>query len=139
MRGSMAFLVFEKCFSPLRCCSDSPGQSGRHHPAAAHAGDPLQLPLTMTYSLRDRLFPLPTQGFISNPLAFNYVYLYLWLLLNPSLGRCSAPPKAFWYFLSHGRQPERRWLPGGSILRYDVSFALRTPGHREPCQMVKGF
>lgn len=50
VRGSVAFLVFEKCFSPLRCCSDSPGQSGRHQPAAAHTGDPLQLPLTMTYS-----------------------------------------------------------------------------------------
>lgn len=134
VRGSVAFLVFEKCFCPFEAAQT---------PRAERAESSLQLRAqgTVTYSLRAQLFPLPTQGFISNLLAFNSVFLYLWLLSSPSSGRSSAPPKAFWYFLSmsQGRQPEQWQLPGGSILRYDVGFALRTPGHREPCQTVKGF
>lgn len=63
------FLCLKNVFLPFDAAQTPQGRAGRHQPAAAHTGDSLQLPLTMTYSLRDQFFPLPTQGFISHLLA----------------------------------------------------------------------
>lgn len=68
--GLWPFLRLENVSVPFDAAQIPQGRAGRHQPAAAHSGDSLQLPLTVTDSL------LPTQGFISNLLGFNDVFFY---------------------------------------------------------------
>lgn len=87
--------VGKNIFLPFPAAQPSPrgwAEPGGHQPAAACARDTLQLPLLMTFFPQETSsLHCLTNGVSTHLLAFSYVFLYPWPLLNPGTGR--VPPK----------------------------------------------